>query len=1183
MYTSPSILCSVALWLSLLPEIASAQRLNQGAIDLARTYNAPTEIPTRRAVQEASISLIVQDQPLDKILKEIERQSGYSFLYSTSRFRTTRQSISVTNQPLNRVLTDLLSPLNVQFELVGRQIILREADPNGLAVAVVDRTVSGRVTATDSPDGLPGVNVSVKGTNRGTVTDGSGQYTLTVPDDRNAILVFSFVGYIRQEASPGNQSTLDIQLVPDDRSLNEIQVVAFGEQRTRDLTGSISNLKASDIRLNTAASPDVALQGRAAGVQITQAGGTPGGAVRINVRGVASINSNSQPLIVIDGVPVLSSAFGAGGVSMNPLAEINPDDIASIDVLKDASASVLYGSRAANGVLLITTKKGTKGKPKFDVRYEEGVNSATNQVDYVDNGADLLNIYKRSAQNTNRTGLTPVVPNLSNLLPTGILRGTLAPALDNRLVDSTTLYNNSTNWLDQVLRQGRFRQASLGVSAGGKQLTAYASGSYRREDGIVIGQSLERVSGRVNLDYTPLKWLQAGINLSANQVDVRTIPLVNSYQYALTTALPAYPIQLSDGSYFNGIANGTNNTFSIGTNPVFYRNNYSDLSATFRSTNNAYLQLKPIAGLTIRAEIGYDYQRTKNDVLLNQQLYPRGISGAERTGNGRATNRTVTNQTTNLNNIVTYTRTLRKNHLFTILAGNSLQSTVGDNGTYVTENVPEGARTGTDTARTVVFNDQLAFRFVSFFGRLNYAYRDKYLAEFSVRTDGSSRFGPGRRWATFPSASVGWVISDEEFVKSIPAISFLKLRASYGLTGNAEIGNYSWQKVFTYVGYNAAIYGGIQGGQFTSLGNRDLSWESTRQFNAGLDVGLLGNRVSANFDFYDKVSDGLLLDYALGPLAGTISNIITINLGSVRNRGIEFSLNTRNVEKKNFKWGSNINFSRNRNTVLSTYTAPFLNFPFQFINGPNLATPGSPLGAYYLTEFAGFDPQTGNELFYERDRSVFANTGQTVRTDNLWDGTVSNQAGNNQFIQSNRTPYPVFFGGINNTFQFGPIDLSALIYFQYGNWIYDQGERAQSYPGQGQVLSRNIAGVGDVQRAIREGDNTALNRLVWTSNARNFESTRFLHDGSFARLKNVQIGYNLPLEQARKIRLRTLRVYASAQNLLTVTKFKGWDPEVFRNAGVDGGNPANATLGPGVTNNDLPQTRTLLIGLNFGF
>lgn len=1143
---------------------------------MARNAIARTDTPP---APERLISLTANNRPMDQILKDLERQSGFTFLYSSDRFRAIRRSVSVTNQPLNRVLTDLVNPLGMTFEVVGRQIILRETSPNASAV-VVERTVSGRVTATDSPDGMPGVNVSIKSTNRGTVTDRAGRYSLSIPEGDRVMLVFSFVGYERQEVAVGSQSTIDVVLKPDERSLSEVQVVAFGEQRTRDLTGSISSLKASDIRLNTAASPDVALQGRAAGVQITQAGGTPGGAVRINVRGVASINSNSQPLIVIDGVPVLSSAFGTGGVAMNPLAEINPNDIASMEILKDASASVLFGSRAANGVILITTKRGASGKPKFDVSYEEGVSSPTNRVDFVDNGADLLNIYKRSAQNTNRSGLTPVVPNLANLLPTGILRGTLPASFDNRLVDSTTLYNSNTNWLDQVLRQGRFRQASLSVGAGYKWINAYVSGSYRREDGIVIGQGLERASGRVKLDFTPVKWLNGGVNLSVNQLTNPTVPLGNSFQAGLTSALPAYPIQLPDGSYFNGIANGINNTFNIGTNPVFYRNNYSNEARTLRSTNTAYLQVKPVEGLSIRSEVGYDYQRTRNDILLNPTLFPAGIAGQERSGNGRAENRDVTNQTVNLNNLISYERTFRKDHLLKVLVGNSIQSTLSDNETYITENVPEGATRGKDTTRTVVFNDQISFRFVSYFGRVNYAFRDKYLLEASLRTDGSSRFGPGNRWATFPSVSAGWVVSDEEFLRGVSALSFLKLRASYGLTGNAEIGNFSWQKVFTFVGYNAAIYGGIQGGQFTSPGNRDLSWESTRQFDAGLDFGLLGNRITGTIDYYNKDSDGLLLDYSLGPLAGTINNVMTINLGSVRNRGVEFSIATRNVERGRFKWSTNFNIARNKNTVLSTYTAPFLNFPFQFISGPSIAAVGYPLGAYYLPQFAGFDPQTGNELFYERDRSVFANTGQTVRTGNLWDGTVNNQAGNNPFILSDRTPYPMFFGGLTNTFQFGPIDLSALIYFQYGNWIYDQGERIQSYPQTGQVMRQNVPGIGNVQEAIRQNDNTALNRLIWTSNARSFESTRFLHNGSFARLKNVQIGYSLPKTTASKLRLSSLRVTLTGQNLLTFTKFNGWDPEVFRNGGL-ADNQAN--LSPGVTNNDLPQIRTYALGLNIGF
>ncbi|MGF7214704.1 TonB-linked SusC/RagA family outer membrane protein [Spirosoma lacussanchae] len=1123
----------------------------------------------KRPADATTVTVASEGRTLDLILRDLEQQTSYTFVYSNELFRQLRPSLVAVRQPLHAVLASLLSPLRVAYQTVGNQIILSNAD----------RVISGQVTDAKTGEGLPGVNVTIKSTNRGTTTDSQGNYRISLPE-QSVTLVFSYVGYAPQEVAVGRQTNLAVQLVADERSLNEVQVVAFGEQRTRDLTGSFASVKAADIRLSTAVSPDVALQGRTPGVQITQAGGTPGGAVRINVRGVASINSNSQPLIVVDGVPILTGAFGAGGVAMNPLSEINPDDIESMEILKDASASVLFGSRAANGVLLITTKKGKKGKPRFDISYQEGVNTATNRIDLVDTGADYLNILKRSARNNVRAGLNPQSTNLVSLLPTGILRGTLAPALDPRLVDSTTLYNTQTNWLDQVLRQGRFRQATLGVSAGTNKLSAYVSGSYRGEDGILVGQSFQRVSGRTNVTYTPVRFLSMGVNLSANGIETNNVPINNSFRYALGGALPAYPVQLPDGSFFNGIANGTNNTISIGTNPVFFRNNYTDVARTFRSTNTGFLDIKPLPGLSIRTEAGYDYQRTRADVLQNQTLYPTGIVGAERGGNGRAENRVVTNRTFNLNNLVSYTRVLGKEHRLTVLAGNNLQSTRSDNATYITENVPEGAIRGLDTARSVVYDNEISFRFVSYFGRLNYAFRDRYLVEVSARTDGSSRFGPGNRWATFPGASVGWIISDEEFLRNASIINFLKLRASYGLTGNAEIGNFSWQKVFTYVGYNAAIYGGVQGGQFTSPGNRALGWESTRQLDLGADFRILGNRLTGTIDYYNKISDGLLLDYSLGPLAGTINNVMTINLGSVRNRGVEFSISSRNIERKNFRWSTDFNIARNENRVLSTYDAPFLNFPSQLVNGPNIATPGYPLGNYYMAQFAGFDPVTGNELFYERDRSVFANTGQTVRTGNLWDGTINNQAGVNQFILENRTPYPTFFGGLTNTVQVGRFDLSALIYFQVGNWIYDQGERAQSYPFTGQVLRQTIPGIGNVQQAIRQGDNTALDRLQWASNMRGAESTRFLHNGSFGRLKNVQIGYSLSPETARKLKLRSLRVTLTGQNLFTVTKFPGWDPEVFRNGGADG---ANANLSPGLTSNDLPQVKTYQIGLNVSF
>lgn len=1138
-------------------------------------------------VLSRTISLQGDRLELRDVLRQIEKEAKVKFVYSTRIQSSQRVSIQASDRRLSMVLDEILRPIQIDYEVIENRILLRKSKEGQSVIqnkeerdVWVSQPMELPIRGTIKDEkgvAMAGVSILIKGTTRGTTTDANGGYSLDVPDAATTLII-SYVGYISQQLVVGNRSQINLTLLPDDRFLNEVQVVAFGEQRKRDVTGSISSLKAADIRTNTAASPDVALQGRAAGVQITQAGGTPGGAVRINVRGVASINSNSQPLIVIDGQPVNSSAFGTGGVAMNPLAEINPDDIESMEVLKDASASILFGSRAANGVILITTKKGKKGKPTFDFGYQHGINTATNRVDLIDNGADHFNILKRAARNNIQAGLAPASSNLSNLVPTGILRGSLPASFDNQLIDSTTLYNTSTNWLDQVLRQGSFQQATLSAGGGTKNLTIYGSGSYRREDGIIIGQGLRRLSGRVNMEYAPIKTLKLGANVSVNGITNEMVPLGNSYQYGLSSALPAYPIQLPDGTFFNGIANGTNNTTRIGSNPVFYRNNYSNESYTFRNINTFFAQFEPISGLAIRSEFGTDRQKTRNDILLNSTLFPEGIQGAERMGGGRAENRDVLNRNSNWNNTINYTKELSKNHRIGILAGNSLQNRISDNETYITERVPTGAITGLDTTRSVVFNDEISFRFVSYFGRINYAFKDRYLLEVSLRSDGSSRFGPENRWATFPGMSVGWVLSDESFLRTSSFVNFMKLRASYGRTGNAEIGNFSWQKNFTFVGYNAAIYGGIQGGQFTNPGNSALTWESTTQFDVGIEFTLLNNRISGTLDYYNKDSDGLLLDYSLGPLFGTINNAMTINLGSVRNRGVELSLTTRNIIKEGFRWTTDFNISHNKNTVLSTYTAPFLNYPFQVIAGPSIATPGYPLGNYYMAKFAGFDPNTGNELFYERDRVAFGSTGQTVKTGALWDGTIANNAGNNQFILENRTPYPILFGGLTNSFQIGKIDFNFLFYYQYGNWIYDQGQRTQSYPTTGQVLRAESPGIGSLRDELAKTEGAY--RLQWNSNARGFESSRFLHDGSFIRLKNVQIGYNLPTVVAKKLHLRTARISLTGQNLLTFTKFNGWDPEVFRNGGADG---STATLSPGVTNNDLPQVRTILAGINFGF
>jgi TonB-linked SusC/RagA family outer membrane protein len=1128
--------------------------------------------PLRLMPQDSFISLRVENEPLNEILKKIERQTGYGFVYGADLVRSVRRSLNVERQPLSTVL-DALLPEGLRYQIRDRQVILTRQ-----AAEPVDRELRGRIADATTGEGLPGASLVIKNTTRGVTSGADGTYRLAVPDGAVTLLVSS-VGYLPQEIVVGaGQTALDVRLQQDTRNLDEVQVVAFGEQRRRDVTGSISTLKAADIQANTAFSPDVALQGRAAGVQITQAGGTPGGAVRINIRGVASLNSDSQPLIVIDGVPIVNDAFGTAGVAMNPLAEINPNDIESMEVLKDASASVLYGSRAANGVILITTKKGSRGKPRLELNYQEGVNTLPRRVPYVDNGADLFGILKFTSNRTLPAGL-PIAPSrLVNIVPGGILGNPLPAYPGDIRTDSATLYSTRTDWLDQVLRTGTFRQAGLTFSGATKKLNYLVSGNYRNDNGVVVGQSLERVGGRVKLDYTVFRGLKVGLNATINFLTNNGINANSGFGLVLTRALPALPIYASDGSYFNDI-NYNGNVINQGSNPLFYRENSLNRTETVRTINQAFLEYQPIKGLVLRSEIGFDYQQNDNINLQTPALYPADIQGQEISGNGRVETRDFRGTNLNVNNIASYTRELGK-HRLTGLLGNQILSSVDRSDIYIAENLIDGTQIGIDTTRVIPQRDVPAYRFLSFFGRLNYAFRDRYLLEASYRVDGSSRFGPGRQWASFPSVSAGWILSEESFLKQLPGLTFLKLRASYGLTGNAEIGNFSWQKRFTYVGYNAAKYGGIQGGQFTNPGNEVLSWESTTQFSTAVEFNLWQGRLSGSFEYYNKLSDGLLLNYSLGPYFGTINNSMTVNLGLVRNRGLELTLSSRLINRAKFSWTADFNIARNKNLVLSTYSASFLNFPSQIIAGPNIATPGYPLGTYYLNRFMGFDPNTGNELFLERDRIVYANTGQTVSTGNLWDGTISNQSGQNQFILPDKSPYPQFFGGLTNSVRVGAFAVSALVYFQYGNWIYDQGERVGAYPFTGVNMRLNVPGLGNVVEELNKPEGGNLVRTVRNSQARNFESTRFLHNGSFARLKNVQVAYTVPSALSQRLRMSRVQLILTGQNLLTATNFNGWDPEVFRNGGAD---EVTSNLGPGVTSNDLPQVRSYVLTLNVSF
>jgi TonB-linked SusC/RagA family outer membrane protein len=1135
------------------------------------------------------------DEALTQLLKDTglqhERIEETVFVVRTQREKKARDGQK------NRLKTGAVSPARPDGpRLPGAATPDSAAGP---AEARAEVTVSGTVQS-DQDEPLPGVSVVVKGTQNGTVTDNEGKYRLTVPDGA-AVLVFSFIGYVTEEVPVGNGSTIDVRLLSDVKTLSEVVVVGYGTQERREVTGSIASVKAAELERNINADVTTALQGRAAGVQITQAGGTPGGAVRVRIRGTASILSSGEPLYVIDGIPATLGAFGLPGVARSPLSEINPNDIESVEVLKDASAAAIYGSRAANGVILITTKKGKEGKAALDISYQQGVTDPTNRVAMM-NGPQYLEALRKANQNSLIGGLPTSRPNLNGLVPLVGANG----------YDTTVAAATNTDWLDLVLRRGTYREIALSASGGDAKTLFYVSGGYRREEGIATGNTMDRLSGRVNLDHRLNQVFRVGGNVGLSYVKNEALPLSNTFEDAQSRALPIFPVDAPDNPavYFNGI-DVTTNPLEVrqGANPLFWRDNYSNQLQTFRNTNVLYLEVQPFKGLTSRTEAGLDLQNNLNDVFVSRELYPPFVVGSETgqrkreqpnpavpndpanweiiPGDGRSDNNRVTSTNLSINSTLTYSRTFGEAHKFTGLLGFQSQDQVSNNARLQTEGFQSATLTFQGTRVTRPSGGRERFRFLSYFSRFNYSLRDRYLAEVSVRADATSRY-IRNRWGYFPGVSLGWILSEEGFMQDLGFLSFLKVRAGYGLVGNAEgPSNFPYATLLSYTGGNDARYGGYQGAWFQSLGNQDVSWETTRQLSLGLDYGLWNNRVSGSLDFYHKRTEDMLLFYNFPAAMGFIITGVLFNVGSVVNRGVEFSVTSKNIARGPFTWTTDFNIAHNRNEVKKLLNAiPGQQVPPIVDAGTNRLEVGQPIGVYTLPVWAGVDPNTGNELIYEVDQAIRNNTGQTVLTGNVVDGTLlggnSNFVNNNRVLLTDKTPYPKFFGGLINTFAYKGFDLSALVYFQYGNWIYDQGERAQSYVSA--VAQNNYAPqalrAGLVNAWSADGNPSSQIPLHLNSNLAGVETTRFLHDGSFLRLRNVQLGYTLPAALSRRLRVRSLRVYVAGQNLLTYTKYPGWDPEVASNGGLTG---QNANIRPGVVGYDLPQVKTLMGGINLGF
>jgi TonB-linked SusC/RagA family outer membrane protein len=996
--------------------------------------------------------------------------------------------------------------------------------------AAQDVNVTGTVRASDDKSAIPGVNISVKGTNQGTFTDANGAFSLNAP--ANGTLVFTFIGYITQEVGINGRTSLDVELLTDTKTLEEVVVVGYGVQTKREVTGSIAKIDASDLQEIPVPSFEAGLQGRAAGVQVIQGSGAAGSGSMIRIRGIASLSAGGDPLYVVDNIPITQDYFingDRGAFNNNPLASINPNDIESIEILKDASAAAIYGSRGANGVIIITTKRGKAGKPTFEFSSKFGISEPARTIDLL-NSKEWLQLYQEAWENDGNVG--PAA------LPGG--------------VSWEDAQNTNTDWIDLTTQTGFKQEYNLSMSQGGKKLTSYLGFSYSNNESFLLGNGYQRLSGRANVDYQILPNLKASLSTSLSKGINKRVNggWDGGLGAAMSEALPIYPVRTEDGAYFTG-----------GSNPVRQQELLDLRTIEKRSISTLSLNYEPIKNFTVSLSGSLDYMD-----INDYQYEPVEWTGTE--GIAKRYPTWVTNYNTSLTG--SYKWDLSNLHKFTFLMGTEFQKSTTekynkieafgvDKPLYDDPTIPERFNSEGDPLANPVYEtaaDEL-YSFISYFGRVNYTYDDKIFLKGSARVDGSSRFGRNNRYGFFPSLGVGYLISEEEFFPRTELINFLKLKASWGITGNADIPNYQrWGTFQRREGNDGNPYNQQPILYPVRLENPDLQWEVQRTLDFGFELGLLDDRIVAEFSYFDKNSSDVLIDRLVQQSSGFARYFE--NIAEISNKGIELSLKTRNLVGA-FKWTTNINVSRLKNEVIDVGATP----PDAISgSGDTRVVEGLPVGVNFLNRFSRVDPANGLPIFLDKE-------GNETYEFNLEDRVAVGSV------------VPDWTGGITNTFAYKNFDLNVLFTFTIGGNIYDDAAKRQLGVVSNWNMRRDI-----VDRWRQPGDIAEFPRLTLNSTTYgglpsfwNLNTTQFLYDGTYGRLKNVMIGYNFPASFTNKFKLGGARIYFNATNVLTFTKYPGPDPEIVR----DHNGRQGRNLSPNVTYLTAPQERAYIIGVNVKF
>jgi len=963
-----------------------------------------------------------------------------------------------------------------------------------------------------------GATVKIKGTGLGAATDMDGKFAILNVPTGAQVLQVSYIGYVSLDqpidVTGGIVTVPTLTLKEDNKVLDEVVVVGYGTQIKREVSSSLSEVKADVLADKPVFDFTSSLQGQAAGVDIVTDNGLAGATTTVRVRGTKSLTNSSEPLYVIDGVPIvsydISNADATSGYNITPMSSIDPADIESVVILKDASATAIYGARGAGGVILVTTKHGKSGKPKVDISFTTGLSQAAHVISLLD-GPQFEKLYNQAYANDNGGALPTTYPN-------GITPATAA----------------NTNWLKQMLKTGHYEDGNVAISGGDAKTTYYVGMNFRDDKSFMVGNAFQRASLRANIDNQVNKYFSVGINSSLSYTENKYVPTsyVGGLGAAESIMLPIYPVYNKDGTYF-----------LPGANPVAQINLDKAENNTFRTVSDAYMTVTPITGLSFRNDFGVDMINQ----LENFYTSPIILGG----DSGIATDRRDFYLTWNLNTTLDYKKDINDNNAIDVLVGFNPTETT-EKYSYVSETgFPTTTFTQPQGGTTILAGlagTGRQYSFISYLARVNYTLFKRFLFQVSFRADGSSRFAPGNQYGYFPAGSIGYVMSDEKFFnKKQHAMSLFKIRASVGETGNANM-----TTDFAYLStYSTTSYAGYPGITPGNLPVNNLSWETTLKADLGFDFSFLQGRVSGTLDLYQENTYNMIISaYPLSPSSGFSSD--TRNIGSLYNRGAELQINTNNFgPKSKVGWKTTLNVATNKNEVTSLGGVAEVGGTNY---GNNYAVVGQPVGVWELAKYAGINAETGQIMIYDLNgNKVVATAGNTVA----------------DAVPVGR-PYPYFFGGLNNTFTFHGFDLSALLTFSVGNQIYDDDGKRQTGD-----MAFGWNQLTDALNAwTTPGQVTNIPKLSLVNNY-DINTTRYLYNASFLRLRTLTFGYTFPSNVAAKMKMRSFRIFISGQNLAVASPYKGWDPETNRdNSGA---------ITQGVSYLNTPQARIYTFGFNMGF